>query len=169
MESPLKKHHRIRLARRKAEEGATTKRKRTRKGAQVSPLGLRLEKRWKTSAELGKRLALRTREARKDKHRYLAAIYGVYVQGRRANKLETLWRRAQPAAGSMPATPKEIIAGLIRGTYADKELERDSVSQWSQVYRSTEMRHGCALKRPSTWPRSDRLGPGRASRSRGAR
>ena len=131
MESPLKA--RARLARQKAKEGATAKRKRAQKGAQVPPLGARLEKRWTTSTKLGEQLARRTREARKDKHQYLAAIYGIYDQARRANKLEVLWQRAQPAAGSMPATPEEIIAGLIRGTYADKELKRDSVSQWSQA------------------------------------
>ena len=50
MESPLKA--RARLARQKAKEGATAKRKRAQKGAQVPPLGARLEKRWTTSTGL---------------------------------------------------------------------------------------------------------------------
>ena len=142
MESPLKKWHRAHPTPQEAEKRATPKRKRAQKGAQVSPLGTRLEERWQTSAKLGEQLARRTREARKDKHQYLAAIYGIYDQARRANKLEVLWQRAQPTAGSMPATPEEIIAGLIRGTYADKELKRDSVSQWSQAVCGADV-SGC--------------------------
>jgi hypothetical protein len=93
----------------------------------------RLEKRWKKSAELGKRLAQRTREARKTKHDYLASVYVMLVEAWRTDKLEALWRRAQPGTTPVPSTPKDLIAGVIRGTYADKELERDSVHQWAQA------------------------------------
>jgi hypothetical protein len=133
MESPLRKASRARLAQQKAEERVTPKRKRAQKGVQALPLGDRLEKHWKSAAELGKRLALRTREARKDKHRYLAAIYRMYVEARGTDELEALWRRAQPGTKPMPSMPKDIIAGVIRGTYADKELERDTVHQWAQA------------------------------------
>ena len=132
MESPLQKVL-ARLARQRAKKGVTPKRKRAQKGVQVPPLGARLEKCWQTSTELGELLARRTREARKDKHHYLASVHGMYVEARQTDKLEALWRRAQPGTKPMPATPKKIIAGVIRGTYADKELERDSVSQWSQA------------------------------------
>ena len=133
MESPLKKWHRAHPTPQEAEKRATPKRKRAQKGAQVSPLGTCLEERWQTSTKLGEQLARRTREARKDKHLYLASVLDIYDQARQANKLEALWQRAQPGTKPMPATPEEIIAGVIRGTYADKELERDSVSQWSQA------------------------------------
>jgi hypothetical protein len=129
MESLLQKAHRVRLARQKAKKGATARQGRIK----AVPLGARLEKHWKASAELGKQLALRIREARKDKHRYLAAVYHLYVQARQAKKLEALWRRAQPGTKPVPSMPKHFIAGVIRGTYADKDLERDSVGQWAEA------------------------------------
>jgi cytochrome c oxidase cbb3-type subunit 3 len=77
---------------------------------------------------------------------------------------------AAPGATTAGETRHTITPGLWAGlALAPLAWFVSQQVSYSLVYRSTEMRPGSALTRPSAWPRSAWLGPERASGTRAAR